>query len=183
MNQKSVPLTSHQTQRLCRTVLDVAGTVLEGTPFVPLASEVEETFGRLSLILFVEKKGGRITLDECAVVSQYIDAPISGLAEVQALTYTLDVSSPGLFRQLKTPRELSFYVGKTVTLKPVDVVESKDTEGRFPIFRLKHHHANTTNITLEDLEGVQHALDVARLPESEGVFLAPPIHWPNSDDD
>jgi|GEM_PF-5413722 len=179
-------LTEHQQKRLCKTVLNTAIQVLEGNPFFPVAAEIEQNFGRLSIVLFVDKKDVRINLDECAKVSQLVDPAMTELAELQALNYTLDVSSPGLFRQLQTPRELMFYVGKTVTIKPVDVVISKETDATLARYQLNQHTVDSTTVLLLDEAGNTKTLDVSTLPKSEGLYLAPPIQWPNSnqeDDD
>jgi ribosome maturation factor RimP len=70
--------------------------------------------GRATLRLFVDRDGG-ITLGEIArvsrVVSELLDVhdPISS-------AYTLEVSSPGLTRKLKTPGDYQRYTGRLVRL-------------------------------------------------------------------
>jgi ribosome maturation factor RimP len=70
--------------------------------------------GRATLRLFVDREGG-ITLEEIArvsrVVGELLDVhdPISG-------SYTLEVSSPGLTRQIKKPGDYERYTGRLVRL-------------------------------------------------------------------
>jgi ribosome maturation factor RimP len=70
--------------------------------------------GRASLRLFLDREGG-ITLEELArlsrVVGDLLDVhdPIPG-------SYNLEVSSPGLTRQLKKPADYQRYVGRLVRL-------------------------------------------------------------------
>jgi ribosome maturation factor RimP len=70
--------------------------------------------GRASLRLYLDREGG-ITLEELArlsrVVGQILDVhdPIPG-------SYTLEVSSPGLTRELKKPEDYQRYAGRLVRL-------------------------------------------------------------------
>src|SRR4030042_231776 len=70
--------------------------------------------GRASLRLFLDREGG-ITLEELArlsrVVGELLDVhdPIPG-------SYNLEVSSPGLTRELKKPGDYRRYVGRLVRL-------------------------------------------------------------------
>ena len=68
--------------------------------------------GRGILRLFVDRPGG-ITIEELARISRMV----GGLLEVHDVipgSYTLEVSSPGLTRALKTPRDNERYVGRLV---------------------------------------------------------------------
>jgi ribosome maturation factor RimP len=120
-------LTDRQIQRLCDTLLEVADGVLASTAFCAVAAEVEDEFGSWSLRIFVERKEQkpRISLDECAKLSAKLMPVVETLPEIQTLQYQLEVSSPGLFRSLKTQRELSFYVGQ-----PVQVIAKVDGKGK-----------------------------------------------------
>lgn len=77
--------------------------------------------GRSLLRVFIEKEGG-VTIDDCERVSREIEAlldvedPIPG-------PYTLEVSSPGLDRPLKTPehfRRFSGSAARVVTFEPIE---------------------------------------------------------------
>jgi ribosome maturation factor RimP len=75
------------------------------------------------LRLYVDRPEGGVTLDECTVVSRQI----SHLMDVEDFIpgkYSLEVSSPGLTRQLKSPREYDIFAGR-----PARMV-IRDTDGR-----------------------------------------------------
>ena len=69
---------------------------------------------RSTLRLFLDRKGG-ITLEEITRVSRIV----SQLLDVHDLipeSYTLEVSSPGLTRELKKPEDYARYAGRLVRL-------------------------------------------------------------------
>jgi ribosome maturation factor RimP len=75
------------------------------------------------LRLYVDRPEGGVTLDECAMVSRQI----SHLLDVEDFIpgkYSLEVSSPGLTRQLKNPREYDVFAGR-----PARIV-IRDADGR-----------------------------------------------------
>ena len=68
--------------------------------------------GRGVLRLFVDRTGG-ISIEELARINRMV----GGLLEVHDIipgAYTLEVSSPGLTRALKTPKDYQRYVGRLV---------------------------------------------------------------------
>ncbi len=73
-----------------------------------------EPVGRV-LRLIVDRPEGGVTLDECALVSRQI----SHLLDVEDPIeehYHLEVSSPGLTRKLKTPRDFQVFAGRYARL-------------------------------------------------------------------
>lgn len=72
--------------------------------------------------LLIDKRGG-VTLDECAAVSRRLSADLD-IDDVVPGRYTLEVSSPGLDRPLKTAADFKRKIGESVTLK------FKDDEGK-----------------------------------------------------
>lgn len=72
--------------------------------------------------LLIDKKGG-VTLDECAAVSRRLSADLD-IDDVVPGRYTLEVSSPGLDRPLKTQADFRRKIGESVTLK------FRDDEGK-----------------------------------------------------
>lgn len=69
--------------------------------------------GRL-LRIFVDKRGGAITLDDCVVVSNHL----SKLLIVENVDYNrLEVSSPGLDRPLKRKTDFVRFVGESIRIK------------------------------------------------------------------
>ncbi len=71
-----------------------------------------------TLRLFVFFSGG-ITIGECAHISQIVGDIIDG-TDLFESGYTLEVSSPGLDRPLKLPRDFKYRIGEKVAINFVD---------------------------------------------------------------
>jgi ribosome maturation factor RimP len=185
-------LTPHQINRLEKAVLSVADTCLEESPYIALGCTVEQAFGRLAVQLFVEGRTFWISIDQCVEVTRLVEAAIEGLAELQAPVYTLEVGSPGLFRQLQTPREFSFYRDRRVHFSAINA----------PVFGQPSAEMATANWAYPETVGVlkcmsdtpelgviieweqSKALQVVllkTLPAGWGIFLAPQVAWPEED--
>jgi len=83
--------------------------------------------GRGILRLFVDRPGG-ITIEELARINRIV----GGLLEVHDVipgSYTLEVSSPGLTRALKTPRDYERYVGRLVRVTTRAPWEGRQVHG------------------------------------------------------
>jgi len=78
-----------------------------------------------TLRLFVYSERG-VSIDECARLSRLVGDIIDG-TDLFSSGYTLEVSSPGLDRPLKTARDFKFRVGETVRLEFVDKGRKKLT--------------------------------------------------------
>lgn len=99
----------------------VAETVVEyyGVELI----EISHFPGKFQTVrLLIDKKGG-VTLDECAAVSRRLSADLD-IDDVVPGRYTLEVSSPGLDRPLKTLADFRRKIGESVTLK------FRDDEGK-----------------------------------------------------
>ena len=116
------------------------------------------------LRIFLDKEGG-IGIDDCEAFSRAIDAPLDELDPIEQ-SYCLEVSSPGLERNLTRPEHFDKYTGEKIKIKlirPVDgvrefsgILESAD-KGRFTL-RLPDGGAmdldkkETSYIKLDDFE-------------------------------
>jgi ribosome maturation factor RimP len=75
---------------------------------------IDLEFAGKSLRLTIDKPGG-VTLDDCVSVNRRVslvldtEDPING-------SYRLEVSSPGLNRKIKTPREFEHFSGRRVKI-------------------------------------------------------------------
>lgn len=67
------------------------------------------------LRLFIDKEGG-VTIDDCEAFSRAVDPIIDELDPIET-EYCLEVSSPGLARELRTDAHLAAYVGKEVRIR------------------------------------------------------------------
>ncbi|MCH8992728.1 MAG: ribosome maturation factor RimP, partial [Acidobacteria bacterium] len=72
--------------------------------------------GRYQTVRVLLDKAGGITVSDCAKVSRRLSADLDILDLVDG-RYTLEVSSPGLDRPLRTPAEFRRKIGRKVTLE------------------------------------------------------------------
>lgn len=83
--------------------------------------EFKNLYGQDTLIIYIDKEGG-ITLDDCELIHNAIDAPMDELDPTMGVPYNLNVSSPGIDRPLKTKRDFDKKIGKDVEVslyKPI----------------------------------------------------------------
>ena len=79
--------------------------------------------------LFIDKHSG-ITVEDCSRVSKTVRFLIGG-SEIGYLNYTLEVSSPGLDRNLKTKKDFLRHLGKSVAINlSVPIEQRYDFEGK-----------------------------------------------------
>ncbi len=75
---------------------------------------------QMVLRLYIDKPGG-VSLDDCADVSREIAAVLE-VDDVIPGRYTLEVSSPGLNRPLKTRSHYEAYAGRLVKIKTFEML-------------------------------------------------------------
>lgn len=81
------------------------------------------------LRILVDKIGDRITLDECTGISRKISAILDEKDPIIE-AYMLEVSSPGIDRALKKPRDFDREKGKEIELKLYKAIDGqKEFEG------------------------------------------------------
>ena len=68
-----------------------------------------------NLIIYIDKPEG-ISLDDCEMVNDAVE-PILDEADPIEGSYYLEISSPGLERELKTPEHIMAFVGERVLVK------------------------------------------------------------------
>ncbi len=78
-------------------------------------SEVAGTNRNLTIRVFIDKEGG-VTHEGCALVSRQIGAVLDE-QEIIALSYTLEVSSPGLERGLYSLEDFEKFAGHLAKVK------------------------------------------------------------------
>lgn len=86
--------------------------------------EVEEKtmYGDKNIFVYIDKEGG-ITLEDCETIHNAIDQPLDSLDPTNGQKYVLNVSSPGLDRPFKRPKDFIKNIGKEVEVslfKPID---------------------------------------------------------------
>jgi len=85
----------------------------------------EKKYDGMNLTIVIDKDGG-VTIDDCEKLHRAIDAPLDELDPIEG-SYTLNVSSPGLDRPLKTERDYKRNLNKDISVKLYKPVNNKKT--------------------------------------------------------
>jgi len=85
--------------------------------------EYRRESGGWVLRVILDKEGG-VTLDDCTRVSHEAGRSLD-VEDIIPTAYTLEVSSPGLTRPLKTERDFTKYLHRLVKVKTVDPIENR----------------------------------------------------------
>lgn len=88
---------------------------------VKLSKEGKNNFLRI----FIDRLDGYIDTDVCEKVSKYISEQLDEIDDIMPAKYFLEVSSPGLDRELKTDDHLRRYLGEMVEVKLYSGIDGK----------------------------------------------------------
>ncbi len=102
-------------------VKEIIEPVIKGLGVALEDMELRKMGRRVFLRVIIDKEGG-VVIDDCEQVSREIEAQLD-VEDPIPYPYTLEVSSPGLDRPLKTPGDFKRFCGKTariVTSAPVE---------------------------------------------------------------
>ena len=105
------------------TVLEISDSLAEKMNFSVVDAEYKKEGGMQILRVYIDKEGG-VDLDDCEKFSRALEEILDSEDPIEE-AYNLEVSSPGLDRQLKKEREFLHYVGRQVEVKLY-----KETDGR-----------------------------------------------------
>ncbi len=83
----------------------------------------EKRFDGMNLTVVIDKEGG-VTIDDCEALHRAIDAPLDELDPID-VSYTLNVSSPGLDRPLKLDWDYKRNLGKKISVKLYKPMDGK----------------------------------------------------------
>lgn len=109
---------------LPKRVEEATADLLSGLSLEFVDMAVSRGGGRLVLRILLDCEGG-ITVDQCATASRMI-GQVLDREEVVEGPYVLEVSSPGLFRPIKRPKDYSRSVGKRVRLSFCEPYEGEE---------------------------------------------------------
>lgn len=148
---KTPAFTDEQVASIQEQICLLAEPLLEpGVFLVDVALEQESNHWYLRL--YLERKEFDISLSDCEAASRVLDSAIEGFFERQPETkefrYILEVSSPGLFRELKTVRELGYYQGRSI------LVKNRKTKASFE-GTLESYNAETQMLTVRKADTQQ----------------------------
>ncbi len=109
--------TAERAEKILEPIAEKHGVVIYDTEYVKEA-------GDWYLRAYIDKKPGGVTINDCEAVSREFSDALDD-ADLIADAYILEVSSPGLGRQLKKDRHLAYSVGEKVEIKTY-----KETDGK-----------------------------------------------------
>lgn len=75
----------------------------------------EKKYDGMNLTIFIDKKGG-VGLEDCEKLHRAIDEPLDELDPTNGAPYTLNVSSPGLDREIKTDKDFNRNLGEILEI-------------------------------------------------------------------
>ena len=137
-----------KTEELIVPILDAKGFELVDVEYV---KEGQDYFLRA----YIDKPGG-ITIDDCVAVSREMNVLLDELDYVDG-AYTFEVSSPGLGRPLKKPRDYERSMGEEVEIRTYKAMDgSKEFYGI-----LKAYDDTTVTIQSEKEEIIFNKSDIA----------------------
>lgn len=88
---------------------------------IRLSKEGKDNFLRI----FIDREDGYIDTDICEKVSKYISEELDEIDDIMPNQYYLEVSSPGMDRELKTDEHLRRYLGEIVEIKLYSGIDGK----------------------------------------------------------
>lgn len=109
MKHKASPDIEDRARRICEPLIAAEGMEL-------LEVEYLREGGRWVLRLFIDKPGGVVGLEECAIGSRAVDVALD-VEDFIPNEYSLEVSSPGLEKPLTRPPHFVRAKGKLVRIK------------------------------------------------------------------
>ncbi|MBN2231874.1 MAG: ribosome maturation factor RimP [Deltaproteobacteria bacterium] len=107
--------------RVVESARQLAEPLIESLGFELVDCEYAGAGGRGVLRFYIDKPGG-VTIDDCAAVSRQLGALLD-VDDVVPSRYFLEVSSPGLERPVRKPRDFERFIGRRLrirTRQPVD---------------------------------------------------------------
>ena len=126
------------------TVKNLAQPIAEGLGLEIYDVEFKKEGPDYILRVFIDKRGGYISIDDCEAVSRPLSDALDEADPIDK-SYCLEVSSPGLERQLKRQEDFERFYGSKVTIKLFSAVNgSKSAEGV-----LEERNEESTVIVLE----------------------------------
>jgi len=140
--------------------------------FELIEREIGVEQGRQILRLYIDRTvPGNVSIEDCETISRAVEAPLD-VADLIPGSYTLEVSSPGLDRPLRKPKDFERFVGSRITVKTRQDLESNGLKRRHFTGLLKGLEQDTIILLTDGQEWriPLHLLAKARIkPQFEGV--------------
>lgn len=111
--------------KVSEQVLELVQPIAEEFGLEVLEVLYEKKYDGMNLTVVIDKDGG-VTIDDCETLHRAIDGPLDELDPIDC-AYTLNVSSPGLDRPLKTERDYKRNLNKKISVKLYKTLDGKKT--------------------------------------------------------
>ena len=111
-------------EAVLKKIEELTAPILNNLGFQLIDLELVVEHGRFILRLYINKEGEGVTIDDCQFASHAVEDAIEAEGIVGA-SYTLEVSSPGLDRPLKSQSDFEKYIGETIRLKTHEPIEGR----------------------------------------------------------
>jgi len=111
-------------EELRDTITDLIAPVVNAAGVELDDIELLKMKGKILLRVYIDKEGG-ITVGDCELVSREVEAMLD-VEDPIPYSYVLEVSSPGLDRPLKKPKDFKRFSGKKIRLVTRDPVEKEN---------------------------------------------------------
>lgn len=102
---------------------DLGRRIVEGAGLEMVHLDLEGQRGGWFLRLFIDKPGG-VTLGDCQAISEQFGAELDAM-DLMERSYTLEVSSPGLDRPLRTEADYRRFTGRLVAISTFEPVQGR----------------------------------------------------------
>ena len=102
----------------------------------------------MNLTIFIDKPNG-VSIDDCERLHHAIDEPLDNLDPTSGAPYTLNVSSPGLDRPLKSKRDYEKNLNKEIIVK---LYAAEGGKKRFEGFL---HSFDDDSLTIQTVNGMK----------------------------
>ncbi|MDO8526915.1 MAG: ribosome maturation factor RimP [Deltaproteobacteria bacterium] len=109
---------------LLKRVENVVSPILESLGLELIEREFLMDQGRWVLRLYIDREAVPVTIDDCQTASRIIEAALD-VEDLVPGRYALEVSSPGLNRPLRRPKDFERYVGQKVEIKANQGIEGQ----------------------------------------------------------
>lgn len=108
--------------------------IIEGFGLDLVEVSYEKKYDGMNLTIYIDKKGG-VDLNDCEKVHRAIDEPLDELDPTNGASYTLNVSSAGLDREIKTDKDFNRNIGEELEIKLYQKIgKSKEYVGMLKSF-------------------------------------------------
>jgi ribosome maturation factor RimP len=175
LGKKPPVFSPDEVQTIQQKVLEVVEPLLPER-FYLVDVSLEREAGLWYLRLYVDAADGTVSLNDCEALSRQLDPAIDELKELKEQPFNFEISSPGVFRTLKTPREFAYYQGRAIRIETQAAEKTQPTmvvqEGV-----LAGYEADTRTVYVKKSEAAE---ETTALPLSDNmtVMLNPPLKMP-----